>query len=58
MHPDREIAFWSHLCDVYMQAVGERDLPLAYKQDIFGVLVSCMNNPRDKVLTVAAMQRM
>ena len=55
---EREIAFWLHLSQVYSQTVGERPFSLKYKQDIFRVLVSCLNNPKDKVLTVVALQVM
>jgi len=50
---EREIAIWLHIAEKYRECTSGKQLNLAEKQDVFKIVLSCANNPRDQVLTVA-----
>lgn len=53
---EREIAIWLHLAGVYARVTNGQPLTLAEKQDVFRLVLSCANNPREHVLKAAGIQ--
>jgi hypothetical protein len=51
-NPEREIAIWLFVAERYAEQVEGRALDPAQKREIFRVLVSCTNSPRESVLSV------
>jgi hypothetical protein len=54
-NPEKEIALWLHLAEVYSRLTAEADLSLGQKTDYFRILVGCMNSPRKHVLQVVTL---
>jgi hypothetical protein len=50
--PEREIALWMHLSEVYSRLVAERVVSREAKDDIFSILASCMTSPRENALSL------
>jgi hypothetical protein len=55
---EHEIAMWLYLAKTYRDVLDDRAVSLSYKQDLFHVLLSCLNNPREQILTVVDLQAM
>ena len=55
-HADREIALWLRIAAAYRRAVTERAYEPAQKRDVFAVILSCANNPREHVLNVVKLR--
>ena len=57
-NPEQEIAIWLHIASTYKRLTEEVSADLDERQDIFKVLLSCANNPRDLVLTTAEVKKL
>jgi hypothetical protein len=51
-NPEKEIAIWVHLANIYRSLATSRDLSAEQRQDYFKVLICCLNSPREHVLKV------
>lgn len=51
-NPEKEIAIWSHLSDIYRSLTTTRDLSYDQRHDYFKILLTCLNSPREHVLNV------
>jgi hypothetical protein len=54
--PEREIALWLHVADIYNRFASERNLSIEQKKEYFRVLGTCMNSSRDRVLQLHSPQ--
>jgi hypothetical protein len=50
-HPEREIAIWQRMADIYTHFTEGRSLNSDQKKDIFQVILACVNNGPRHVLT-------
>ncbi len=49
-NPDREIAVWHHIADVYgRHAAGK---PQSYREELFSLLLTCSNSDHQRIATV------
>src|SRR4051812_42205186 len=48
-HPEKEIALWLHVADIYSRFTSEGNLSLEQKKEYFRVLATCMNSSREMV---------
>ena len=48
-NPDREIAIWQRLAQVYTEFLRDRDTTLEYKKEVFKILIACTMMPREEV---------
>jgi hypothetical protein len=55
---ERELTMWLYLAQHYLRLTENRQRSLGYKMDIYQVLLSCLNNPREQILTVVHLQEM
>lgn len=53
---EREIAIWLHIAEVYARLTEGKSLTSGERQDVFRILLSCANNPRERVLATAGVQ--
>ena len=49
-HPEKEIAQWLYVADIYSRFTSKRGLSLEQKKEYFRVLATCMNSSRERVL--------
>ena len=50
---EQEIAFWLRISMAYTRLIQNKSLAFAERKDVFRILLSCANNPRDQVLATA-----
>ncbi|MBW3622813.1 MAG: hypothetical protein KY468_05320 [Armatimonadetes bacterium] len=55
-NPEREIAIWLFIAERYAEQVNGRSLNPVQKMDVFRILVSCSNNPKENVLSVTHLE--
>lgn len=51
-HPEREIAIWCHIGEVYQQLTAGKKLKINKKKDYFKTLVACATYPRENVVNM------
>src|SRR5690606_28090071 len=54
-NPEKEIAIWLVLSQRYQTCVSTRSLSMAQKQDVFRIVLSCVNNGRQHALQAVAL---
>lgn len=51
-YPEKEIALWSHIGEVYQKLTSGKKLKLTKKKDYFRTLIACTAYPRDHVFGI------
>lgn len=53
LHPQREIALWTHVAAIYTELTSQAGMNLDRKREVYGLLLRCTSSTADQVLSLA-----